>query len=110
MDLLRDIFAWAYERSCAQYIVVRDAVGQPDPFRLAYRAALREVVRDIVQRGALPEPVVLREWAVEHAIPAEDVDAFVDTARGELLDLHEGSFQRYRLRPSEFHAWVARIR
>jgi hypothetical protein len=110
VDLLRDIFVWAYERSCAQYIVVRDAVGQPDPFRLAYRDTLREVVRDIVQLGALPEPAVLREWAVEHALPAEDVDAFVDTARGELLDLHEGSFQRYRLRPSEFQAWVARIR
>lgn len=110
IELLRDIYVWAYERSCAQYIVVRDAIGQPDPFRLVYREMLREVVRDVVQGGALPEPAILREWAIEHDIAANDVDAFVDTARGELLDLHEGSFHRYRLRPAEFQAWLARLR
>lgn len=32
---------------------------------------------------------------MEHDIPAEDVAAFLDTARGELLDLHKGSVTQH---------------
>jgi hypothetical protein len=48
VELLRDVFAWAYARSCAQYRVVRESMGQPDPVRLRYRDALAEVVRHTV--------------------------------------------------------------
>lgn len=37
IDLLRDVFVWAYERSSAQYAVVKQSLGEPDPFRLRYR-------------------------------------------------------------------------
>lgn len=37
IELLRDVFAWAYERSCARYAAVRRSLGEPDPFRLRYR-------------------------------------------------------------------------
>ena len=28
--LLRDVFVWAYERSCGQFKVLREAMGDPD--------------------------------------------------------------------------------
>src|SRR3546814_12380413 len=31
VELLRDVFAWAYERSCQRYTVLRDALPTPDP-------------------------------------------------------------------------------
>jgi hypothetical protein len=37
VDLLRDVFAWAYERSCLLYSTTRQALGEPDPFRMQYR-------------------------------------------------------------------------
>src|SRR6266581_1625644 len=37
VELARDVFAWAYERSCQRYTVVRDALPQPDPLRLRNR-------------------------------------------------------------------------
>lgn len=40
VELIRDVFIWAYERSCAQHRVLREAMGQPDPVRLRYRLAL----------------------------------------------------------------------
>lgn len=105
VELLRDVFAWAYERSCAQYAIGREAMGKPDPFRLAYREQLRHVVRDMVQRRVLPEASELEAWGAERGIGPEDLPRFVDAARAELLDLHEGQLQRYRLLPSEFEAW-----
>jgi hypothetical protein len=48
IEPLRDLFAWAYERSCVQYRVTREALGQPDPIRLRYRPQLVEVVRETV--------------------------------------------------------------
>jgi fido (protein-threonine AMPylation protein) len=42
IELLRDVFVWAYARSCAQYTVVRESMGQPDPLRLRYRTSSRK--------------------------------------------------------------------
>ena len=34
VELLRDVFAWAYERSCRRCKTVRDSLPEPDRFRL----------------------------------------------------------------------------
>ena len=44
VELLRDVFVWAYERSSARYSAVRQSLGEPDPFRLRYRALVAEVM------------------------------------------------------------------
>lgn len=52
IELLRDVFAWAYKRSCARYSAVRQSLGEPDPFRLRYRALIfdtRQVQRLVQQ-------------------------------------------------------------
>ncbi len=33
VDLLRDVYEWAYERSCRRYIVIREALPAPDAVR-----------------------------------------------------------------------------
>ncbi len=37
IELLKDVFMWAYERSAARYAVLRQSLGEPDAFRLKYR-------------------------------------------------------------------------
>jgi len=49
MELLRDVFVWAYERSCQRYVVVRDSIAEPDRFRMRYRQALTDTVSRIVR-------------------------------------------------------------
>ncbi|MHB1264549.1 MAG: Fic family protein [Gemmatimonadaceae bacterium] len=110
VELLRDVFLWAYERSCAQYRVVRDSMAEPDPIRLRYRPQLGDLVRDVVLGGKPPRLGDLRKWADTDAdppIPAEDRARFAEIALELLLDLHEGAIARYRVRPSEFAAWRA---
>ena len=108
-ELLRDVFVWAYERSCAQYRVVRDSLGVPDPLRLRYRSELAQAVAESVRAGTAPRLAMLKDWGTAHAIAASDVDAFAERALALLVTLNEGSAGRYRLRPSEFRDWKERF-
>jgi hypothetical protein len=105
-DLLRDVFIWAYERSAARYAAVRQSLGEPDPFRMRHRAALRDVVGAVV-RGRMDKKQAAAHvgaWTQEH-IGQEERERFREIAESELLALHEGNFARYQIRPSEFAAW-----
>jgi hypothetical protein len=106
IELLRDVFIWAYERSADRYAAVRQSLGEPDPFRLRHRQDLREVVAAVVRaRMGKKEAIAhLKNWVQSHIDP-EDRDRFRETAEEELLGLHEGNFARYQIRPSEFTAW-----
>lgn len=105
IEPLRDLFAWAYQRSCEQYRVTREALGQPDPIRLRYRPQPGEVVRETVLELRPPQRADMRAWADAHEVPAADLDAFTDIAFGLLIDLHEGTLARHGLRPSDFARW-----
>jgi hypothetical protein len=79
MDLLRDVFVWAYERSAARYKAIRQSLGEPDPFRLRYREPLREVVAELIRSrlGRKEAAARLVEWATRR-IAAEDRLRFVE--------------------------------
>ncbi len=49
IELARDMFVWAYERSARRYTAVQQSFGAPDEFRLRYREQLRNVVGEIVR-------------------------------------------------------------
>jgi hypothetical protein len=110
VDLLRDVFVWAYERSCAQYRVARDAVGEPDPLRMRYRGALGTLVHEMVRAGEPPRMGLIRSWAEAHGIPAADVEGFTERALTLLVSLHQGNLHRYDLRLGEFAAWKAKFK
>ena len=110
VELLADVFMWAYERSCAQYRVVRDSVVQPDPFRMRYRDQLREAVKTIVIAGESPSTERVRAWSAANGIPDADRARFSELALELMLNLNEGSAARYGLLPSQFSAWEQRVR
>jgi len=105
VDLLRDVFIFAYERSAAQYHVVRESLGQPDPIRLRYRDEITDAVASVVRAGAAPSPAIFRDQANELGVSVADRDAFADAALNVLLSLNEGSATRHGLTPSEFADW-----
>lgn len=105
-ELLRDVFIWAYHRSAERYAAVRQSLGEPDPFRLRHREALREVVGAAVRERMIRKQASahIRRWTEAHIAP-DDRERFEEIAGDELLGLHEGNFARYQIRPSEFRAW-----
>ena len=106
VELLRDVFIWAYERSAARYAATRQSLGEPDPFRLQYRSELREVVAAVIRERMNQKQATthVADWTGEH-IDQQHRERFQQVAERELLSLHEGNFARYRVRPSEFEAW-----
>lgn len=106
IELLRDVFVWAYERSCQRYLAISQSMSDPDPLRIRYRAALIEAVQWVVKQRLAPSAVLIRQLAQEKAAN-EDQDAFAQLLSNALKHLHEGSVARYRLRYSEFLVWQA---
>ena len=106
IELLRDVFIWAYRRSADRYAAVRQSLGEPDPFRLQHRSALREVVGAVIREHMNKKRATahVAAWTQEH-IDQPQRERFQEVAERELLSLHEGNFARYRVRPSEFEAW-----
>ncbi|MGH6618290.1 MAG: Fic family protein [Alphaproteobacteria bacterium] len=106
VDLLKDVFIWAYERSAARYAAVRQSLGEPDSFRLQHRATLRQIVGTVVRERMDRKAAVahIASWTQENIALAER-EKFREVAESELLGLHEGNFARYQFRPAEFAAW-----
>lgn len=104
VELLRDVFAWAYERSAQRYRVTVDALPEPDPFRLKYREALRELVGTIVREQLPPDAQTVT--GLSSGLVAEpDRPRFVEIVLVDMKNLHPGNVARYRIRLAEFNAW-----
>ena len=106
VDLLKDVFIWAYERSAERYAAVRQSLGDPDPFRQRHREALRQLVGDVVRgkKGRKTAAAYIAEWLKDN-ITADERETFREMVESDLLGLHEGNFARFQVRPSEFAAW-----
>ncbi|MFA6969885.1 MAG: Fic family protein [Gallionella sp.] len=107
IELLRDVFVWAYERSCQQYVAVQQQLAPPDTFRLRYRNELTEAVRAIVLGGQPASDTAIRSIMPKAVVP-EDQPRFVTLAMEEFKTLHAGNAIRFGLRPLEFAAWQER--
>jgi hypothetical protein len=107
VELLRDVFSWAYERSCQRFLAVSQNVAAPDPVRLRNREALSTVISEIVR--AAESPTQDHVWKRARKLVREaDQDRFVEIALRELANLHDGNIARFRLRLSEYKAWRKR--
>lgn len=104
VELLRDVFVWAYERSCLRYKTVRDSLPEPDPFRLAHRQELIDVVGHIVREQLRPTARQVTTLAAR-SMKGDELKRFTRMALQDLESLHEGNIARFRLRPSEFRRW-----
>lgn len=105
VELLRDLYVWAYERSTQEYQAIQQDLAEPDPTRLAYRDLIKQTVREVVQQPQ-SDPLQALERALAPVPQADRADVHALLVQ-ELQRLHEGVLARYGLRPSELAAWKA---
>lgn len=106
IELLRDVFVWAYERSCARYAAVQRSLGDPDPFRLRLRELIGETIKTVViGRMHKQQATAYIRKVAEERLDQADKPRFVEVAEMELMSLHEGNMARYRIRPSQYAVW-----
>jgi len=105
VELLKDVFLWAYERSAARYAALRQSLGEPDTFRLKYREDIKELIANIISQGCKSKEASIMIKSRAMKLPTQDQEKFTESVETELLSLHEGNFARYQIRPSEFKSW-----
>lgn len=109
IELLRDLYVWAYERSTQEYLSIKQDLAEPDPLRLAWREVIKKSIREVVRQPERAPLDVIAECLPQHQLGA-DTDNVEALVIEELRRLHEGVLARYGLRPSEFSEWRSRQR
>lgn len=104
VELLRDLYLWAYERSTQEYLAIKQDLAEPDPARLTWRELIKTTINDVVTH---PEADAITKISDAVAMNVPDLERANVQALiiEELRRLHEGVLARYGLRPSEFNAW-----
>lgn len=105
VDLLKDVFLWAYEKSAIRYASIRQTVSEPDPFRTKYREEIKKLIMTIVSENLSPREGSALIQSTANNLPQEDSNRFREMVESDLLALNEGNFARFKISLSEFRVW-----
>lgn len=104
VELLRDLYVWAYERSTQEYLAIKQDLAEPDPLRLAWRDLIKHTIREVITHPEL-DPLSRIQQAVRERVPGHEQPNVQALIIEELRRLHQGVLARYGLRPSDYTAW-----
>ncbi len=103
IELLRDLYLWAYERSTKEYLAVKQELVKPDQLRLQYRVKIKEIVKQVILTPE-SQPLDIIESLISNE-EETDKQNIIALALEELRRIHEGVLARYGLRPSQLEKW-----
>lgn len=109
IELMRDVFVWAYERSAQQYQLVHDTLGEPNLLVMRFRKDIFELVNQIVSKNISGAKIIetIEQWAAAH-VSASDQAQFIRVVQQEVASLHEGNIAVYRIKPEVFRLWCVK--
>ena len=104
VELLRDLYVWAYERSTQEYLAIKQNLAEPDPVRLAWRNVIKQTIREVIAQPHKNAFSIIQQSVIQKVPETErsNVQALIVE---ELQRLHEGVLARYGVQPSAFSAW-----
>ncbi|WP_236782299.1 hypothetical protein [Aliivibrio fischeri] len=88
IELLRDLYLWAYERPTKEYLAVKQELVKPDQQRLQYRAKIKEIVKQVILTPESQPFDIIESFIINE----EDTDKqnIIALALEELRRIHEG--------------------
>jgi Fic family protein len=107
VNLIRDLYVWAYTRSSQRYSAIQLALGEPNLLKLKYRNVIINIIRTIILEkidGAHVVPKIQSLLQAENLSQSEQSELF-KVIETEISSLHDGNIARFKIRPSEFQAW-----
>ena len=103
MELLRDLYLWAHERSTQEYLAIKQDLVEPDPVRLAYRDLIKETVREVVTHPE-SDPLAMIQRSTTDRVDEADVDNVsphhrraATAARGRAGTVRSASFRAFKV-------------
>lgn len=109
VDVLREVYTWAYERSCQRYAGIVQEMIEPNPLRVRYRDLIGGVVKAVVEQMEKPSVEVIDKKLQGHTYNLADHRALQEMIMEEFNNLHEGNIGRYGLMPSQYYRWKSQI-
>ncbi len=103
-SLLKDVYVWAYERSCRRYNSIKRLDSSRDPYRTKYKQLLYSVTGKIVKHKLEATHACIAELA-QGSVVSGDTDRFVNMVNDELRSMDEVGLKRYGVSLEEFNAW-----
>jgi Fic/DOC family len=107
-ELLADVYMWAYERSCQQYLAAVQQMVPPDPLRLRYRRELSECIAGIIAQG-LDVSALSVQACMPQSVSESDRVALGAIALTDLGALHAGNAIRFGISGLQFQAWEEQL-
>lgn len=109
VEPMRDLFAWAYERSCSRYEAIEGAAPKPDRFRMRWDSIIKEGLGHLI-RALTASPAASPERLIDGWLDGQDIpqDAQIGLSAliiADLYQLHEGNYARARVSRAEFERW-----
>lgn len=106
VDLLRDVFKWAYKQSVIRYGAFQHQIGEPNQILVRYRIQIKNLVHKVVMQhlNKKEAAIFIQTWA-EKNIPTQDISRFIEVIETELLSLHIGNIAIYKLKEKDFENW-----
>ena len=105
IEVLREVYLWAYEKSCQRYAGIVQSMAMPDPFRLKYKGLIFAVIKTVVEKLKKPTAATVDKILSEHPYQPPDHNALQEMILEEITYLHEGNIGRYGLTPSQYYKW-----
>lgn len=104
IELLRDLFIWAYERSTQSYLAIKKDLAEPDPYRLRYRELIKNSINTII-KNPVSDPLNIIDAELKNKVNEPERPRVRALIIEELQRIHEGVLARYGLRLSEYEHW-----
>jgi hypothetical protein len=106
IELMRDVFIWAYERSSAHYKLTRNLLGEPNLFQMKFDKKLKTIVRLVVETNLHGDGLIqtIENWSRDN-IESSDKEKFITLVEQELASLHIGNIAIYNIKPIFFDKW-----
>ena len=102
-----ELFFWAYSRSCKQYGVVKQSLGEIDAFRIQYRQQRKAVMGKVVKQGvhgAAAEELI-ENYCRDQGI--KEIDKFAAMTLADLSTLHAGAIIGLGVTETQLNAWLS---
>lgn len=107
ISLLQDLYIWAYKRSAQRYSAIQQSMAEPNLLKLKYRSVIQDIIRSVIEEKIAGPKLVTKIKTLMNSleIPKKNVAELFKVIETEIISLHDGNIARYRIRPSQFHAW-----
>lgn len=100
-----ELYQWAYLRSCQQYAVARQSIGEIDTFRIQYRQQRKDVMGEVVRQklhGQDAEALIASFCAKAEI---DNTDKFIAMALADLDALHAGAIIGLGITEAQLEEW-----